>query len=339
MPASAGTGMPLRLNILYPIGFFKGSEDTYSKFLTQGDKWQIESYTAPENGKVYMNPAASAKAAAGGPKEARLTSIFRFDEIDSEGSGIRSEVQLNTDENWQLNVGFYKKVGGDEHRVLVEHGYATRNSEGLRRIPLISDMGAHFKGGKPIKVGYRVISSDYVAILEADAGRKWQLNVGGSVAGATVGGKVYDEGFGPSFDVGVGGKHDLAQGYAKFALAMKKGGAQDKIATLLLHPRLDTSKTFGLSFVTKAVLDVAKQGVREVGVTVTGAVPKMKGYDWKFNVTVKGGVISASKAITAKLPGKWTIGAGGSIADVSKLDLKDVKFGIRLTQGSTPAPL
>lgn len=338
MPASAGTGMPLRLNIVYPIGFFKGSEDTYSKFLTQGDKWQLESYTAPENGKLYINPTATAKAAAGGTKEARLTSIFRFDQIDGDGNGIRSEVQLNTDELWQTNVGFYKKVGGDEHRVLVEHGYASRNAEGLRRIPLLSDMGDKFKGGKPIKIGYRLISSDYVAIVEANAGKQWQLNVAGTVAGATVGGKVYDDGKGACFDVGIGGKHELAQGYVKFALG-QKDGKQDKTATVLLHPRIDTSKTLGLSFVTKAVLDVAKQNYREAGVTVTGAVPKLKGFDWKLNVCVKAGVISVSDAIVAKLPGKWTLGASGSIGDVSKFDLKDVKFGLRLSQGSTPPPL
>lgn len=339
MPAAAGTGMPLRLNIVYPIGFFKGSEDVYSKFLTQGEKYQIESYTAPENGKLYMNVNAVAKATSSGTKEAKLASIFRFDQIDSEGSGIRTEVQLDTEaELSSSNIGFYKKIDGDEHRVLVEYGYASRNSEGIRRVPLLSELTTDLSGqkfkGKPLKIGYRVNSSDYSAVVEADLNKKWQLNVGANVAGATVGGKVYDDGKGVSFDVGVGGKTDAVQGYAKFAMA---GG--DKTATVLVHPRLDTSSTFGLSFVAKAVLDVAKMNYKEAGITAAGALPGLKGFDWKTNLTIKGGKLSVSKALTTKLPGKWTLGAGFAFGDPTALNLKDVKFGLRLSQGSTPPPL
>lgn len=327
------------MDIVYPIGFFKGSEDVYSKFLTQGEKWAIESNTAPENKKLYMSTSATAKGAAGGAKEAKLTSVFRFDDM-SGGDGFKTKVELNTDENWATQVGFYKKKDGDEHRVLFEHGYATRNADGSRRIPLLSELAAagtqvdkSFKG-TPLKVGYRLISSDYMALVEANTKYTWEVNVGASVAGAVVGGKVYNSGNGPSFDFGVGGKHDLFQGYAKFARAAKKDG-EETTATLLVHPRIDTNSTFGLSFVAKAVVDVAKQGLKEAGVTVTGAVPTLKGYDWKLNLTKKDSKLALSKAISAKLPGKWTLGVGASLDDVSNgIELKSVKVGVKLTQGS-----
>eukprot|EP01065_Artemidia_motanka_P043894 TRINITY_DN6166_c2_g1_i2.p2 TRINITY_DN6166_c2_g1~~TRINITY_DN6166_c2_g1_i2.p2 ORF type:complete len:357 (+),score=129.15 TRINITY_DN6166_c2_g1_i2:70-1071(+) len=333
MPASAGSSMPLRLPIAYPIGFFKGSEDVYSKFLTQGDKWQIDTFTAPENEKLFVNPAATS---AGGKK--RLTGIFRFDKMDGD-DGFKSEVQINTDELWQVSAGFYKKVGGDAHRILGEFGYATRNEDGIRRIPILASAdGAKKFSSSPAKIGYRVTSGSWMAFIEGDMSQNWQINCAKCLCSTkTFGVKLAGGAKGMSIDAGIGAHTDKARGYLKLSTG---AGFAGKTATVLLHPLVDTKTTLGLSCVAKASFDAEQMSVKTVGATVTAAVPGLKGWDWKLNAERNAkGVIKAAGAVVAKLPGKWVMGLCASFDDTSKMGLSDMKLGMRLTQGSTPLPL
>eukprot|EP01060_Flectonema_neradi_P034733 TRINITY_DN619_c0_g1_i3.p1 TRINITY_DN619_c0_g1~~TRINITY_DN619_c0_g1_i3.p1 ORF type:complete len:314 (+),score=85.97 TRINITY_DN619_c0_g1_i3:83-1024(+) len=302
------------------LGAGKSMNDLYTKGFN-GDAWRMESYLKRDKtNQVWVDPSANLSGAGN-----KLSATFGYDNMDANmkyrgttdnSFGHTSELAWTLplqDGDQRVKVEIRTKL--DKQTFLPDVSTASKKFFYKATLPKIT--GEAEVDGENAKVWARGSVCD-------DLAYGTQVNYAMSKSAIT------------SIEAGLIGQLSTAFGKiaAKGVYTRKNndGSSSDSFEFGLLPPAQSIGDRKVKTF---AKLNVAG-GNKDLGlVAETSACPCV---DVKAKVDLKGlAALTSAFSATWNAPGGWRISA--SIAEVCNKEGKNTKFGLRLSQGSTPPPL